>query len=272
MNIKCNREITGLMNQIDMSVTGSGYVTTDTTWFGENICSPYSRLYYVESGEGVLEYSNKKVIMRPGFIYLIPAGLLYNYRCDNSISKLFFHVNIFKPSGYDLIAGTGQCLTLPISLEKVRYLTHLYYSKNYMDAFLLKNEIYGVLIEMLNSLSYLDLSNMDFSEPIQQTISFIRNNLSLKLNTAMISKSLYISESTLAKKFKSETGVSIGKYTDDMIFFKAENLLQKTTLPIKQISDILGFCDQFYFSRRFRQRYRESPSEYRNKVKAMKNI
>jgi AraC-like DNA-binding protein len=34
-------------------------------------------------------------------------------------------------------------------------------------------------------------------------------------------------------------------------------------LSIKQISDQLGFCDQFYFSRAFAKMHNHSPSEHR---------
>ncbi|NOS68584.1 MAG: helix-turn-helix domain-containing protein [Verrucomicrobia bacterium] len=46
---------------------------------------------------------------------------------------------------------------------------------------------------------------------------------------------------------------------------RAVQLLNATELSIKQISDQLGFSDQFYFSRAFRKMHNHSPSEHRRR-------
>lgn len=54
-----------------------------------------------------------------------------------------------------------------------------------------------------------------------------------------------------------EAGMSPGKYIDNMIFLKAKQMLSDPALTIGQISRKLGFCDQFYFSRRFKENFRK---------------
>ena len=44
-----------------------------------------------------------------------------------------------------------------------------------------------------------------------------------------------------------EAGMSQGKYIDNMIFLKAKQMLSDPALTIGQISQKLGFCDQFIF-------------------------
>ena len=88
----------------------------------------------------------------------------------------------------------------------------------------------------------------------------------VQLTTKELAEQLFICESTLCKKFKNEVGVTIGTYIDDLIFFNAEKMLLKTKWSINQISETLGFCDQFYFSRRFKHKYGQTPLEYRKKL------
>ena len=64
-----------------------------------------------------------------------------------------------------------------------------------------------------------------------------------------------------------EAGMSPGKYIDNMIFLKAKQMLSDPALTIGQISQKLGFCDQFYFSRRFKENSRQTPSEYRKEMR-----
>ena len=66
-----------------------------------------------------------------------------------------------------------------------------------------------------------------------------------------------------AKKILKETGVTLGKYIDDMVFIKAQELLLNNQLSIATISTFLGFCDQFYFSRWFKSMHGETPSHFR---------
>ena len=80
-----------------------------------------------------------------------------------------------------------------------------------------------------------------------------------------LAERFYVSESVLTRRFKKEVGMSIGEYVNDIIFTNAEKMLLKPDWSIGEISRNLGFCDQFYFSRRFKQRYHCTPYEYRTK-------
>ena len=74
-----------------------------------------------------------------------------------------------------------------------------------------------------------------------------------------LAKELRLSPSTLTKKFRAEVGSPLGTYIDTMLFRKCMHLLLSTDLPIGKIAEELEFCDQFYFSRFFKQHYGEAP-------------
>ena len=121
---------------------------------------------------------------------------------------------------------------------------------------------------MLVKMSNIDFKYNSYSINVERTIDYIQKHLSIQLNIPLLSKRLYISESTLTKQFKNEVGITISKYIDDLVFYKAQCMLVKSNKSISQISDELGFCDQFYFSRRFTMKFRESPQKYRIKRKS----
>jgi AraC-like DNA-binding protein len=114
-----------------------------------------------------------------------------------------------------------------------------------------------------HTISHLPIS--EYSPVVQSTIDYIQLNLSLKLTSTYLAERLFISESTLCKKFRKEVGITIGKYIDDLIFFNAEKMLVKSDWSVNRIAKNLGFCDQFYFSRRFKQHYGKTPLQYRKK-------
>jgi len=155
-----------------------------------------------------------------------------------------------------------------IPVEKSRHLLRLYQSSRFSDQMELKYELFRSLQILLSRQPVEPTFDVTLSPEIIKTIEYIREHLSLQLTTAEIAQNLYLSKNTLAKQFREEVGLPIGRYIDKLIFFQAERMLSKSSLSIKEISDSLGFCDQFYFSRKFLQHFEETPLSYRKRTKS----
>ncbi|MHC4871264.1 MAG: helix-turn-helix domain-containing protein [Planctomycetota bacterium] len=69
--------------------------------------------------------------------------------------------------------------------------------------------------------------------------------------------------STLRRKFKSSTGVSIHDYVLQIRAARAKDLLINSDKPIKEISAELGFTDTGYFNRQFKKVVGVTPGLYR---------
>ena len=78
-----------------------------------------------------------------------------------------------------------------------------------------------------------------------------------------IAAALFVSKLVLQKTFKADVEKPIGQYIDGCLMAHAERDLLDPTLSIKDISDRLGFCDQFYFSRKFSEAHGISPRRFR---------
>ena len=105
-----------------------------------------------------------------------------------------------------------------------------------------------------------------------ETIRYIQSNLSARLSVQMLAERLFVSKSFLSDKFRGEVGVPLGKYIDDQLMASAQWQLLRTDASIGEISNNLGFCDQFYFSRRFKQLCGETPLQYRKKIRAVDQL
>ena len=77
---------------------------------------------------------------------------------------------------------------------------------------------------------------------------------------------LGVSPFYLSKLFKEQTGETYINYVTSARLEKAKRLLSDGALIIKEISADVGYNDQNYFSKLFRQKYGETPSEYRQKM------
>ena len=106
----------------------------------------------------------------------------------------------------------------------------------------------------------------EYSPLLRSLFPIVRASISSRMTARRLAEQLSVSESTLTKRFRAETGLTLGRYLDSMLMQRARELLL-TDQSIAEIAEQLDFCDQFYFSRFFRQRQGETPSRYRRALK-----
>lgn len=253
------------LNNLEMEITDSAAVILDKSWNSLNVCDPFSRLYYIKSGNGYLKQGEKIIELKSGNIYLIPASTTFSYGCEY-LEKIFFHISITKTEKYDLLSDIKTILSLPFSENEYNAMKKLYLSDNYIDKLTLKTIIYKTLSDFADKYHFSNVPIKAYSEHVKRTMNYIHKHTKINLSVKDISKQLFISESKIRKTFKEEVGVTVGEYIDDLVFIKAKKLLKKKYILIGEISEKLGFCDQFYFSRRFKEKFGKTPSEYRKET------
>jgi AraC-like DNA-binding protein len=84
-----------------------------------------------------------------------------------------------------------------------------------------------------------------------------------------IGKACGLSYESFRKKFMVSCGETPGAYRLRHKLAMAANLLQRTEQSIKSIALGLGFCDEFHFSKQFRQAYGLSPRKYRHSSRSV---
>lgn len=243
-----------------MEILHAEHAELNNNWSATDIASPFTRVYLVTHGSGFVRYGNTEITLSPGNIYIIPAGLKNSFGCKDHLNKTYFHIAITLPTGYDLFENLHECLVFndEKNVEEITECVKIPSAKNLIriQAFL-----YDITCKALENIS--DFSLKKLSPGVSRTISYIDANISANLTLSKISKNLSSSPAKLRKDFREETGISIGKYVDNRVMHKAELMVREGRYSIKEISDILGFCDQFYFSRCFAQKFGIPPSRYR---------
>ncbi|MBO5716300.1 MAG: helix-turn-helix domain-containing protein [Clostridia bacterium] len=102
------------------------------------------------------------------------------------------------------------------------------------------------------------------SKLLMQVTNYVQHNLSKPVNVCELAKSMYISRTHLAAKFKQETGMTL---TDFILIEKieeAKRLLRYSDKSLSLIADYLGFSSQSHFTRAFKKYSGKTPREYRN--------
>ncbi len=100
---------------------------------------------------------------------------------------------------------------------------------------------------------------------IHKCIQYISHNYAECLTLEETAKALSHSPDYLSRIFKQETGVTFNHYLNNLRIEKAKKLMRNTDMRLTDISHMVGYVDQSYFTKVFRRITGISPSEYMKK-------
>ncbi len=255
------------LNEMKLTIIHAVQVSIGDQWRGDDVCAPFSRLYYMKSGGGKITYGNSEIFLDPNHVYLVPIGLKLSHFPTVGMEKLYFHFNIAKGDGYDLLNGLDRITSLECTKEYIKEMYELFNSPRLSDAFIMKANIWEDISKLVESEKKYISEYTPYSPKIYDAIRIINENPTIRIKTADISKQLFVSESYLSKTFKKEVGITIGDYIDKTVMQNAQIALIYRNESISAISERFGFNDRYYFSKRFKLLFGLTPSQYRNKTK-----
>lgn len=250
----------------NIKYTYAGYVTTDESWRQLPRYASYSRLYYVIDGSGILISEYGEVSLEPGYVYIVPCGMKAGFYGTPSVTKLFFHINLTFDEQNDAFENFSRFARLPRSVEYIKDLKDLYLSTSKKDIFLLKSEITATVCQFLSCMNIRNTNLKEHSKCVSDAISFIRKNIRATLTVKEVCRNIPCSASALANSFKKELGQSVSNFIEEIVMSEAQSQLLYSNRSIREISESLGYSDQFYFSRRFKKCFSTTPSKYRKKA------
>lgn len=92
---------------------------------------------------------------------------------------------------------------------------------------------------------------------------YINNNFSREISLDDVSREVDISPYHFSKVFKEETGENFIEYVTGVRMERAKELLESSTLSMKEICAMVGYSDPNYFSRTFKKNVGITPTEYK---------
>ena len=258
-----NYDICKQVNRIKLNLILFGHARVSAEWRGSVYSPVFSRLYYVAGGRSFIVPENgEKVLLEAGKWYLIPTGCSFSYRCDEEMEHYYFHLKLSDYDGTDLLRTCGKPLCIAVDGDFTPVMDKCVASGNIADGLALQNTAFAVLSEMLRTYG-ISLRADNYSPCVMKALRYINSNLSVKLTIDRIAENIFVSRSTLTKAFRKELAMSVNEYISDVVMSKAEYLLRTSNLSVLEISEKFGFYDQFYFSKRFKEKFKLSPREYR---------
>ena len=163
---------------------------------------------------------------------------------------------------FDLMSGANKT---------TREIVKDFYSENFDNAFsvlsqendiaMLKDFVQKLLSECIQAIQ--GAKSQNENPTIKKVCDYIDQNLDKDISLEEMADYSSVSPFYLSKLFKDEKGVTFINFITDKRLDKGRELLSKSDLSIKEITAQIGYNDQNYFSRIFKNKFGLSPKEYR---------
>ena len=208
-----------------------------------------------EEGEGVLKTENGNIPFKAGTVICVPPNYKHGSKSENHFKNICIHTNI--------AITDNQKVHLPLASKEIRRLFNVI-GNLYRE----KDKYMSVIEMLLPALKDLILKETTLSiESTALTVvhnEITKNFIDCEFNlTEVIKQSGYVDD-VLRLKFKSVYGITPKEYLDNLRMELAKDYLRiyGKILSIKEISEMCGFKDPLYFSRKVKRKLGCSPKEY----------
>ncbi len=255
-----------------------------------DIVSPFSRMYLITEGNGHLIIGNRKIILEPGFLYLIPSFTSCTYYFNAGLSHYYTHFNIDNPNGlspyhlysiankiisneldrnlFDRLLQIDPDLQLPHHHPNV-YQTKLWLTKKvnyhsasqYFETIGILKQLFSRFLGQEQNTSVSALMKYN----IQTVLLFIQNNLKNEISVIELAEQACFSKDHFSKIFKSITGMAPCDYIIRKRIERSQFLLLTTEYSLNEIIALTGFKTTSYFCRIFKKYTSVTPAEFRMK-------
>jgi AraC-type DNA-binding domain-containing proteins len=238
----------------------------------------HHELFLVIDGKGYISVESKKYKIEKGMLFYFYPELLHTIEIDSSEPMTFLSVHfsfiILKHIDNRWITKEESDVLPLNSMEKLRdyysidilfrKLIEVWDEKLPGYEFATKTTLQQLLFEIFQNIRRKN-SNYSNSLKVNNIIRYLNDNISNRVTLKEVAELVKLSPTYLSKSFKEITGYSLIEFFNKMKIDKAKQLIIEGDKKIKEVSEILGFKDEFYFSRIFKRIEGISPSEFYSK-------
>ena len=127
-----------------------------------------------------------------------------------------------------------------------------------------RSSIIGLIYEFFSILQKCS-DHTSKTDMVSVATKIIDYNYCTNITVEQVAKYLSVDSSYFSRKFTQKAGISPKRYIVEKRIERAKELLCSTNAGILEVSNSVGYEDQFYFYRIFKKYTGLSPSEYRKK-------
>lgn len=116
-----------------------------------------------------------------------------------------------------------------------------------------------------------NLTNVKHVDVIYRAVDYVKRNYMKKITLEEVASYVYLSPSYFSKIFKEEMGKNFNSYLNHIRIEMSKRLLLDDSVVLVDVSNIVGYEDQSYFSKVFKKLTGVSPGKFRESRGQTKN-
>ncbi len=277
----------GIIDNLHLLVVHMGRKKCGTDWNYRNVCSPFTRIYYIISGEAAIITESGRTTLHAGNMYVVPAFTTHTCSCDKEFEHYYIH--LYNEAGpyiledwdfpTEIQADMGDVATIErlaalcpgmelSHTDPKAYDNHNSLAKrielNKRRDISVKIESRGLIYIMLAKfLKNATLKPYCRDERIRDVVRYIRSHLSSHLTIDNLAALIRLSKDHFIRLFRQEMGITPLNYINARRIEAAQLKLATEALSVKSIAYSLGYEDHAYFNRIFKKITGLTPLQYR---------
>ena len=281
------------IESMNLMMLNVGCATHHADWNWQKVSSPFIRIFYIVEGEAILHLPEEDVLLKPGYMYMIPAFVIHSYEC-HGVFKLYY---IHMYEGFKNEVNLQDTYELPTEVRAGNSIRQLfeYVSSQYPDAMLPepdpksydtsaqtsnyverymnmelweKMELRGAMLMIMSHFIREAKPHIWTSdERMKQVLRYIHEHIADKIDVEDLANLASFTKTYFIRLFKQEFGLSPVQYINLKKVERAQLLLYTTDCSVKEVAYKLGFSDHSYFIRLFHKVAGITPQEYRRQLR-----
>ncbi len=221
-------------------------------------------LMYVIDGQLSVYINGSEHIAKKGNAVIFPPKYAYKYSGNPPAHYLYAHFTGSYADGFLTECGFDN---LPRIINN-EYNAEMQNKFNKLiDTFIFSEPLSILRCATILQEIILDIvqteSDKSNNSPLEASLKHIHTCFANKIDIPYLAEMERLSNSRYIAVFKKLMGKSPNEYIIDLRLQLAKSLLVNTNMSIRQISERIGYTDQYFFSRLFKKHLGLSPQEYR---------
>lgn len=239
-------------------------------------------LVFLVDGAADFQVAGVDHTLQAGDVLIVPAGTMYKAHTDDFCDYYFFHFDgeirqadyptlppISRRFSFVLPALTDPCIYFFDHIRTDRDFNRIYNSViactnyhaygSYIGQRMLECEFLKIMLT-LTEIGERQQQPAEWPKALERMVVFIKKNLTRPLGLEEICTDCGISASYAGRLFKKHMNTSVTEYINSEKLYYARELIDSTGMNLTEIAEYLGYCDVYYFSKRFKRQFGQAPS------------
>jgi len=229
---------------------------------------PFSRLYWIRSGNGVVIHDGGTIQLRPGKLIVIPAYKATRYICPKEMDLYWIHfkaqlfgcLEIFDLLSWDLTVPMPKDEDMPTCFGQFFTAMGTDNIKEHFNADALLRRFIALFASKSQNYQEQQLKELQRFLP---AIAFIEQNLHCSISLKDLTRIVPLQYAYFCDLFSKTMGQSPIDFINKKRIERAQFLMTQGKCVLKEIASEVGFKDVYYFSRVFKKIVGIAPAHYR---------